>query len=219
MAIEDGARLGQGLVDKIRKPGLAGNGYRAAEIFFAVGVSGTRALIEDLTQDTFVRVHRGLPRFVVVGPARLSTWILTIATRVALNALRRPRLRIEALGRRARAVAAEAPDAALGMIVREALDRMTPDHRAILLLREVHQLSYEEIADALEIDLGTVRSRLSRAQPPIERALRLLYRLGNDFERMLGESLTPARAHELRKHYDAWPGMHIHDAGCEEHVR
>jgi hypothetical protein len=57
------------------------------------------------------------------------------------------------------------------------------------------------------------------AQPPIERALRLLYRLGNDFERMLGESLTPARAHELRKHYDSWPGVHIHDSGCEERVR
>jgi RNA polymerase sigma-70 factor (ECF subfamily) len=136
-----------------------------------VGASGTRTLIEDLTQDTFVRVHHGLPRFVVAGPARLSTWILTIATRVALNALRRPRLRIEALGRRARAVAAEAPDPAIGMIVREALDRMTPDHRAILLLREYHQLDYAEIADALEIDLGTVRSRLSRARSALRAAL------------------------------------------------
>src|SRR6187551_3259291 len=45
---------------------------------------------EDLTQDTFVRVLRALPRFDLSGPATLSTWILTIATRLALNELRRP---------------------------------------------------------------------------------------------------------------------------------
>jgi len=54
--------------------------------------------------------------------------------------------------------------------------------------------------------------------PPVERALRLLYRMGNDFESMLGEALSPARALELRSQYDAWPGVHYADAGCEEHA-
>src|SRR5689334_4105236 len=44
----------------------------------------------DLAQETFVRVVRALPRFDPAGPAKLSTWILTIATRLALNELRRP---------------------------------------------------------------------------------------------------------------------------------
>ena len=136
-----------------------------------LGAAATRAQIEDLTQDTFVRVHRGLPRFVIAGPARLSTWILTIATRVALNALRQPQPATESLGRRARSVAAGGPDTAVGMIVREALDRMTPEHRAILVLREYHELDYREIADALKIDLGTVRSRLSRARDALRAAL------------------------------------------------
>src|SRR5512135_1373264 len=51
-----------------------------------------RHRVEDLAQETFVRVLRALPRFDPEGPAKLSTWILTIATRLALNELRRPEL-------------------------------------------------------------------------------------------------------------------------------
>src|SRR5512132_1672523 len=49
-----------------------------------------RHRVEDLTQETFVRVLRALPKFDPGGPASLSTWILTIATRMTLNELRRP---------------------------------------------------------------------------------------------------------------------------------
>src|SRR6476620_8424946 len=49
-----------------------------------------RHRVEDLVQETFVRVLRALPRFDPAGPATLSTWILTIATRLALNEMRRP---------------------------------------------------------------------------------------------------------------------------------
>jgi RNA polymerase sigma-70 factor, ECF subfamily len=131
---------------------------------------GDRGLVEDLTQETLVRVHRGLPRFSPAGPARLVTWILTIATRVALNELRRQVPRTEPIGKRAREVA-DRGDAALGLIVRDVLDRMTPDHRAVLVLREYHQLEYHEIAGVLAIDVGTVRSRLSRARAALRAAL------------------------------------------------
>jgi hypothetical protein len=57
------------------------------------------------------------------------------------------------------------------------------------------------------------------ALAPLERAYRLIFRLGNDFEHLLGESLTPARAHELRKRYDGWPGLTLNDHGCEERIR
>src|SRR3954469_2340369 len=49
-----------------------------------------RHRVEDLVQETFVRVLRALPGFDLAGPASLSTWILTIATRLTLNELRRP---------------------------------------------------------------------------------------------------------------------------------
>src|SRR5215475_6505994 len=56
----------------------------------------TQAAVEDLTQDTFLRAFAALPRFASDGPARLSSWLLTIATRVALNELRRRKRRPDA---------------------------------------------------------------------------------------------------------------------------
>src|SRR6185503_9654648 len=57
-------------------------------------VGRARHRVEDLVQETFVRVLRALPEFDPAGPASLSTWILTIATRLALNELRRPEPRV-----------------------------------------------------------------------------------------------------------------------------
>src|SRR5215470_7423239 len=79
-----------------------------------LGARAERGTVEDLAQDTFVNVHRGLGRFRPGGPARLGTWILTIATRVALNHLRRAPVRV---------VAGDAggPDTALAVAVRDAI--------------------------------------------------------------------------------------------------
>ena len=135
-----------------------------AFVFRMLGRRGERALVEDLTQDVFVNVHRGLPRWQPAGPARLSTWILTIATHVTINQLRRREWRTEPLGVRAEALPAPTRDVALALVVRDALEQLSPDHRAVIVLREYHELEYEEIAAALAIDVGTVRSRLSRAR-------------------------------------------------------
>src|SRR5439155_3504611 len=59
--------------------------------------SGRRAAVEDVAQETFLRVFRALPGFDLAGGARLSSWILTIATRVALNELRKRQATSEAL--------------------------------------------------------------------------------------------------------------------------
>ncbi len=134
-----------------------------------LGGRGERALVEDLAQETFEKVHRALPRFHPGGPARLGTWILTIATRTALNELRRPAPARAPLDDTLPGV--PAADHALALTVRQALERMTADHRAVLVLREYHQLDYQEIAAALEIDVGTVRSRLSRARAALRAAL------------------------------------------------
>lgn len=140
-----------------------------AYLWRMIGARGGRGLVEDLTQDTFVRVYRGLAGFSIAGPARLRTWILTIATRVALNELRKTRVRTEPISR-ARNLPARS-DEVLALIVRDALDHMTADHRAVLVLREYHQLDYQEIALVLEIDEGTVKSRLSRARAALRAAL------------------------------------------------
>src|SRR5580704_5727307 len=119
----------------------------------------------DLTQETFVRVLRALPKFDPDGPAKLSTWILTIATRLALNELRRPEpsaLVIEpaAVGR----VDSDLERKRLGEAIAAGIAALPDAHRAVLVLREYHELEYAEIAEALELDVGTVKSRLSRAR-------------------------------------------------------
>jgi RNA polymerase sigma-70 factor (ECF subfamily) len=131
---------------------------------------GRGPLVEDLAQETFLRVFRSLPGFVVSGRARLSTWILTIAARLAIDELRRTRHRSVPL-------AADLPSGAntesgaIGRAIEGAIRSLSPDHRAVFLLREYHGLEYEEIARALDVDVGTVRSRLSRARDALRTAL------------------------------------------------
>jgi RNA polymerase sigma-70 factor (ECF subfamily) len=129
---------------------------------------GRGAGCEDLAQETFLRVFRALPGFVVGGRARLSTWILTIATRLAIDELRRPRpvaLPPDLPG------GASAETAALGHAIETAIRGLSPDHQAVFLLREYHGLEYEEIGRTLDVDVGTVRSRLARARAALREAL------------------------------------------------
>ncbi|HEU5057568.1 MAG TPA: sigma-70 family RNA polymerase sigma factor, partial [Kofleriaceae bacterium] len=128
-----------------------------------------RDRVEDLAQETFLSVFRSLGQFAPLGPARLSSWILTIASRRAIDDLRRAgeavpaALQDDALVSPARADE-RARRRDLGQRVERAIGDLGPDFRAAFLLREVHGLEYAEIARALSIDLGTVKSRLSRAR-------------------------------------------------------
>jgi RNA polymerase sigma-70 factor, ECF subfamily len=139
--------------------------------------SGLDDLTEDLAQETFVRAFAALSRFDPHGPARLRTWILTIATRLALHELERRRLPRQPLHERdAEAGPGSFADAAserarLGRAIERAVGRLAPDHRAAFLLREYHGLDYAEIAEALGVDLGTVKSRLHRARQALRRDL------------------------------------------------
>src|SRR5262245_52745779 len=131
-----------------------------------------RHRVEDLTQETFVRVLRALPRFDPAGPASLSTWILTIATRLTLNEMRRP----ETAVLEGEPAASERTDAdverkRLGAAIASGVATLSDPQRAVLVLREYHELDYAEIADVLELDVGTVKSRLSRARASLREHL------------------------------------------------
>jgi RNA polymerase sigma-70 factor, ECF subfamily len=142
---------------------------------------------EDVVQETFVRVHRALPGFDPAGPARLSTWILTIASRLVLNELRTaPRARaslpidhaVELAGGDDPARLAEARQRA-AVVAREVA--ALPDAaRAVVVLREYHDLDYEEIARVLDVEIGTVKSRLSRARAQLRQRLRAAGAGGSD---------------------------------------
>ena len=155
----------------------------------AQGLTRNRADAEDLVQETLVGAYRGLKHF--AGRSSVKTWLLQILTRQAAKAWHRNRHARRTLsltgggsddddGRASAATVAE--DAAVGRVgdvggkegpvaavekrldVMDVLRRLSPPHREILVLREMRQLSYEEIAEVLGVPRGTVESRLSRAR-------------------------------------------------------
>ena len=139
----------------------------------------------DIAQETFVRVHRYLPSF--KGDSSFFTWTYRIATNLCLDSARRRGrnervemdegdAEIEAQMEPPSAALAGPQRAALNAELKakigEALGSLSENHRAILLLREVEGLSYEELAQVLGIRKGTVMSRLFHARLKMQRKLR-----------------------------------------------
>jgi RNA polymerase sigma-70 factor (ECF subfamily) len=133
--------------------------------------------VPDVAQDALVKALGALADFDPRGPARLSTWIATLTIRTAIDAARRrrPSLPLDALDEAADdslADPGEALDARRSRArLADAVAGLAPDQRAAMLLRVEHELSYEQIAAALGVEVGTVKSRLSRATAALEAAL------------------------------------------------
>src|SRR6185503_17315393 len=123
-------------------------------------VGRARHRVEDLTQETFVRVLKALPGFDPGGSATLSTWILTIATRLTLNEMRRPEA--AALEREPAGLLRADDDAERRRVagaIAAGMATLPEAQRVVLVLREYHDLDYVDIAEATEVDVGTVKSR------------------------------------------------------------
>ncbi len=134
---------------------------------------GLDAAVEDIAQETFLRVFAHLGRYRADGRARLSTWILTISTRLCIDRLRkrRPATPLDDAPTAALAGGPAADRAPIGAGLEQAIAALPPDWQAVFVLRAGHELEYGEIADALDIPIGTVRSRLSRARRQLRAAL------------------------------------------------
>lgn len=136
---------------------------------------------QDCAQNALIAISRNLPRF--DGRAKFSTWAYRVATNACLDELRRRRRRPHlglvddhAVSSDLSPTRAEGPeDAAVRSEQRGALQRALDDlpveFREPLVLRDVAGLDYAEIADALDIAPGTVRSRISRGRSRLARAL------------------------------------------------
>jgi len=153
--------------------------YQVRLLNFVYRMIGDRERAEDLVQEAFLRVYRHLDRF---DPSRkFSTWIYTIASNLAKNELRNrnrsPVITLEQARPRdeelARPVDFEdkgnRPDdlyerRSLKALVEETVARLAAHHREVFVLRELEGKSYEEIADIMHCNLGTVKSRLNRAR-------------------------------------------------------
>ena len=115
---------------------------------------------EDLLQDTFVRAFRGWERLAHAASPR--AYLFGIARHVSLDALRAQRPMVELREEKAAAPAPEPEDLRLEPM-RVAIAALPEAHRETLLLKLQQELSYEEIADVLDLPVGTVRSRLHHA--------------------------------------------------------
>jgi len=136
--------------------------YRARAIRVAIQVLHRPDEAEDAAQEAFIRAFRNIRSF--RGDSRFATWFFHIVLRVCLDKKRLKRWDAEIPWDDAVDPAAP-PDAGdTRVVVRALLDRLSPPMRAALILREVEGLEYEEIAHALGIPVGTVRSRLSAAR-------------------------------------------------------
>jgi RNA polymerase sigma-70 factor (ECF subfamily) len=137
-------------------------------------VNGDRSLAEDLTQEVFLRVFQGLPKFSL--RCKFTTWLFQVTKNRVLDELR-------AVERRPRALVAlddiaplEVLDAPVERLEEmdslwRAVEGLTVDLKMALLLRDVVGLSYTEIADSLEITLATVKWRIYKAREEVQLAL------------------------------------------------
>jgi RNA polymerase sigma-70 factor (ECF subfamily) len=159
-------------------------------------VGGDRVLAEDLTQEVFLRVFQGLPKFSL--RSKFTTWLFQVTKNRVLDELRanerRPRLSVALED----IPPLEVVDAPLENV--EAMDavwrsvgNLTPDLKMALLLRDVVGLSYTEIADSLEITLATVKWRIYKAREEVQLALaREGITFGDELE--FAETAVPAPA-------------------------
>lgn len=145
---------------------------------YLLRMTENQAEAEDLTQETFIRVHRSLPTF--RGEASLSTWLYRIATNVSLDYFRRsstrqakasfsfeetdldPKWVIDELTSSPEQLAADQSE--MSVCVEDFIQHLPPTYRAVLVLHDLQGLKNREIADVLDCPLSTVKIRLHRAR-------------------------------------------------------
>lgn len=149
--------------------------------FVRARLGALRVEAEDITQDVLVLAYRRLARF--EGRSRLRTWILGVAVNVCRERRRAAASRPPGLDREVESEPLRAlPDGSPGLeaalekrelqeAVRSAIEALAPHHREAILLREIEGLSYEEMAELLEVPVGTVRSRLHNARAALAERL------------------------------------------------
>ena len=180
--------------------------YHRRAYAVALGVVKSPADATDLVQDAFVKVHKNIDKF--EGNSSFYTWLYRIVMNLSIDHIRKKKRRQnvafdEKFGDERRALGDAAQSSPLtphlldgnpqrtvlrrelASAIAEALDELPEHHRAVVLLREVEGLSYQEIAETLEVPRGTIMSRLFHARRSLQQSLAT--RFGGEFE--AGEKL------------------------------
>ncbi|MDD2586173.1 MAG: sigma-70 family RNA polymerase sigma factor [Syntrophomonadaceae bacterium] len=141
----------------------------------------------DMTQEAFIKAYRSLRSF--KGDSGFGTWLYRIVTNVCLDEIRRRKRRIVPLSldeplstsdgdEVEKEIVDTSPTADIlyeqkefAQYIQNILDQMKSDHKTVIILRDMMELSYEEIAQVLNCSMGTVKSRLSRARSILRKKL------------------------------------------------
>lgn len=155
----------------------------------AYSILGDPEAARDAAQEAFVRVYNALDKF--EGRSSFYTYLYRIATNVCLTFAqreqRRPdRVSIEGMQEASdmaldRFLGTDEPQNDIERIglreeIQKVLDHLSPEHRAVVIMKDIEGFSQEEIADVLGVSIGTVKSRLSRARARLRDLLMPLYR-------------------------------------------
>jgi RNA polymerase sigma-70 factor (ECF subfamily) len=131
----------------------------------------------DASQEAAIRIFKGLPSVLLPPSGSLKSWVCAITANVCVDILRKRRLVTEALPEWETTHQAE-PSAEENALANErvrdvlrAIDRLSDEHRFMIIMRDMNALTYQEIAQASGITEGTVKSRLSRARAALKQLL------------------------------------------------
>ncbi len=155
---------------------------------------GNAADAEDAAQDAFLKAYQALPRF--EPDASLYTWLYRIATNTCIDRKRKPVF--ESLfadsGEGEKLIHDRASDdpsperlyqsKQIDRALQGCLEKLSTKLRAIIVLKEVEELSYEEIAETLDISIGTVKSRIARAREELQDCMKRIQGTKSGFVRL-----------------------------------
>ncbi|MDD4079845.1 MAG: RNA polymerase sigma factor [Eubacteriales bacterium] len=146
--------------------------------FVCLNMMGNREDAQDCAQEAMLKAFKAFPRF--EGRSKFSTWLYSIATNVCLDALRgrKETVSLEVMRESGWEVPDAAPEAYERLeeserrrLIKDALSELAPDYRAAMTLVDLNGLSYQVAAEALEVPLGTLKSRVSRARDTMTQIL------------------------------------------------
>jgi RNA polymerase sigma-70 factor (ECF subfamily) len=182
------------LLDQAREGNPAGFealvlAHTAKTVNLALRLVGNREEAEDIAQEAFLRLHRALPTF--RGESSVGTWLYRTVSRLAIDHLRREKIRRKLFFFRTTEEEADpvetVPDpgaspqdlllaAEAGGRLTRALNRLSPRQRAVFILRHQEEMALKEVAAVLELEEGTVKAHLHRAVRVLRKELKDLQR-------------------------------------------